>query len=108
MPYLVRAKGHVFVEFLRGPMTPAIRRNVERLVYPICIVMCAYLAWVASSGGILAWREGSYETRNFSMPDWLVYMPMALGFWLATLEWLRYLVGHDSMHHIDALYREGF
>ena len=108
MPHLVRIKGHVFVVFLRGPMSPAVRRNVERLVYLVCIVICAYLGWVAASSGVLAWHEGSYETRNFDMPKWLVYLPMALGFSLATLEWLRYLLGHDSMYHIDALQREGF
>jgi len=108
MPHLVRIKGHVFVEFLRGPMPPAMRRGVERLVYLICIGICGYLAWVASSAGVLAWREGSYETRTFDMPKWLVYLPMALGFSLATFEWLRYLLGRDSMYHIDALSREGF
>jgi TRAP-type C4-dicarboxylate transport system permease small subunit len=108
MPYLVRIKGHVFVEFLRGPMSPAVRRNVERLVYLVCIVICAYLGWVASSSGVLAWHEGSYETRTFDMPKWLVFLPIAVGFCLSTLEWLRFLVGHDSMYNLDALHREGF
>lgn len=108
MPYLVRIKGHVFVEFLRGPMSPAVRRNVERLVYLVCIVICAYLGWVASNSGVLAWHEGSYETRTFDMPKWLVFLPIAVGFCLSTLEWLRFLVGHDSMYNIDALHREGF
>ncbi len=108
MPYLVRVKGHVFVEFLRGPMSPAVRQNVERLVYLVCIAICVYLAWVASSGALLAWREASYETRTYDMPKWLVYLPMALGFWFAALEWTRYLLGLDTMYNIDALSRDGY
>ncbi len=107
-PYLVRHRGHVFVEFLRAPMSPALKRAVERLVYAVCIVICAYLGWVATRSGWTAWHEGSYETRTYDMPKWMVYLPMALGFWLATLEWLRYLVGTDSLYNIDPLKMDGF
>ncbi|MEO6625554.1 MAG: TRAP transporter small permease [Burkholderiaceae bacterium] len=108
MPFLVRGKGHVFVEFLRAPMSPTVRLAVERFVYVVCIAICAYLAWVATSNGWTAWREGSYETKTFDMPKWLVYLPMALGFWLATVEWLRFLLGQDSLYNIDPLKMDGY
>lgn len=41
MPLLVRGKGHVFVEFLRAPMPPALKRAFERSVYVVCIMVCA-------------------------------------------------------------------
>ncbi len=108
MPYLVRHKGHVFVEFLRAPMSPAVKLAVERFVYLMCIAICIYLAWVATRNGWAAWREGSYETRTFDMPKWLVFLPMALGFWLATIEWLRFLLGADSLYNIDPLQMDGY
>ncbi len=108
MPYLVRHKGHVFVEFLRAPMSAAVKRAVERFVYVMCIAICAYLAWVATQNGWAAWREGSYETRTFDMPKWLVYLPMSLGFWLATIEWLRFLLGADSLYNLDPLKMDGY
>ena len=108
MPLLVRGKGHVFVEFLRAPMPPAFKRAFERSVYVVCIMVCAYLAWVATRNGLAAWREGSYETRTYDMPKWLVYLPMVLGFWLATVEWLRFLLGADSLYHIDPLKMDGY
>ena len=108
MPYLVRHRGHVFVEFLRAPMSQKVKRTVERLVYVVCIVICAYLGWVATKSGWAAWQEGSYETRTYDMPKWLVYLPMALGFWLATLEWLRFLTGTDSLYNIDPLKMDGY
>lgn len=108
MPYLVRGKGHVFVEFLRAPMSPGVRLFVERSVYVVCIAICTYLAWVATASGWLAWREGSYETKTFDMPKWLVYLPMVLGFWLAAVEWLRFLLGADSLYNIDPLKMDGY
>ena len=108
LPALVRGKGHVFVEFLRAPMSPAVKLLAERAVYVVCILVCAYLAWVATAGGVAAWSEGAYETRTFDMPRWLVYLPMALGFWLATIEWLRFLLGADSLYDIDPLTMDGY
>jgi TRAP-type C4-dicarboxylate transport system permease small subunit len=106
--FLVRHRGHVFVEFLRAPMSPGVKRFFERMVYLVCILVCAYLAWVASASGWTAWREGSYETKTFDMPKWLVYLPIALGFWMATVEWLRYLLGSDSLYNIDPLKMDGY
>ncbi len=108
MPFLVRSKGHVFVEFLRAPMSARVRRHVERSVYVACIAICAYLGWVATSGGWSAWHDGSYETRTFDMPRWLVYLPMALGFWLAAVEWTRFLLGADSLYDVDPLKMDGY
>ncbi|MCY7308528.1 MAG: TRAP transporter small permease [Rhodoferax sp.] len=108
MPFLVRGKGHVFVEFLRAPMSPRMRRFCERSVYVACILICIYLAWVATASGWLAWSEGSYETKTFDMPKWLVFLPMALGFWLAAIEWLRFLLGADSLYDIDPLKMDGY
>ena len=42
------------------------------------------------------------------MPKWLVFLPMALGFWLATIEWLRFLMGVDSLYNIDPLKMDGY
>ena len=108
MPALVRNKGHVFVEFLRAPMTAPLRRVCAVLVYAVCVAICAYLGWVAATSGIAAWREGSYETRTFDMPKWLVYLPIATGFLLSAFEWLRFLLGSDSLYDVDPLTREGY
>jgi TRAP-type C4-dicarboxylate transport system permease small subunit len=108
MAALVRGKGHVFVEFIREPMPPALKRACERGVYIVCIALCAYLAWIASTHFVNAIRTGAYETRSLDMPLWVVYLPMALGLWLSTLEWLRFLLGFDSMYEIDPLKMDGY
>lgn len=108
MAALVRGKGHVFVEFIRAPMPAGLKRACEIGVYLTCLLICVYLAWIASVHFATAVRTNAYDTRAFDMPRWLVYLPMALGMWLSCLEWLRFLIGHDSMYDIDPLQMDGY
>jgi hypothetical protein len=42
------------------------------------------------------------------MPRWLIFAPMVVGLWLSAIEFLRYLVGRDSIYAIDVHEMEGF
>lgn len=108
MAAIVRDKGHVFVEFLRAALPPSAQRALERGVYAVCLVICVYLAWIASVHLVTAVRTGAYDTRAFDMPRWLVYVPMAIGLWLSSVEWLRFLLGRASLYDLDALQRDGY
>ncbi len=107
MPWLVRIKGHVFVEFLRRALPAGGRVVLEKLVYALCIGLCLYLTYFAFASALEALNTGAYETKTFDMPKWLIFLPIAIGFFLSALEWLRYLVGHDSLYNVDPLEREG-
>lgn len=108
MAALVRSKGHVFVEFIRATLPASVKRVLEIGVYLTCLVICAYLAWIASAHFATAWSTRAFDTRAFDMPRWLVYLPMAAGLWLSALEWLRFLLGQDSMYDIDPLQMDGY
>lgn len=103
MPWLVRRKGHVFVEFLRVALTPAMRLVLARVVYAACLVLCLYLTVVAAGALILAVQRGTYEMRTFDIPKWVVFFPMVLAFGLSAVEWLRYLLGHDDFYDRDLM-----
>lgn len=107
MPWLVRQKGHVFVEFLRNALPPSARSLLEKLVYLTCIALCLYLGGTALMSFIDAISTGDYETRTFDMPKWAVFLPMILGFFLSAVEWLRYLVGIDTLYNLNPLEIEG-
>ena len=107
MPWLVRIKGHVFVEFLRRALPETGRVLLEKLVYAVCVGLSLYLTWYAFSAFLDALRTGAYETKTFDMPKWLIFLPIAIGFFLSALEWVRYLVGSDSLYNVDPLEREG-
>lgn len=108
MPALVRGKGHVCADFIRTAMPVGLRRPMEAGVYMLCLGICAYLGWIAVSSTVTTWLSGAYDVRTFDMPRWLVYAPMAAGLWLSALEFLRYLLGRDSIYALDARQMEGF
>lgn len=108
MPGLVRGKGHVCADFIRTSLPRAVRRFVERVVYVLCIAICLYLGWVAFESLLASLRSGSYDVRTFDMPRWLIYLPMVIGMWLSAIEFLRYLLGSDSIYAVDVLEMEGF
>ena len=108
MPALVRGKGHVCADFVRTYLPIPVRRVVERGVYVLCIAICLYLGWVAFASLIDSARTGAYEVRTFDMPRWLIFLPMVIGLWLSALEFLRYLLGLDSIYALDARDMEGF
>lgn len=103
MPWLVRQKGHVFVEFLRVALSPAMRLVLARVVYAACVVLCLYLASVAASSMVQAILRGTYEMRTFDIPKWVVFFPMVLAFTLSAVEWLRFLLGHDDFYDRDLM-----
>jgi TRAP-type C4-dicarboxylate transport system permease small subunit len=107
MPWLVRTKGHVFVEFLRKTLSARAQVILEKTVYCVCIALCLYLFYFAAAALAGAWRSGAYETRTFDMPKWLIYLPVAVGFLLSAVEWTRYLLTDDSLYHYDPLQQEG-
>lgn len=107
MPWLVRTKGHVFVEFLRNAMPSGARNLLEKLVYLTCIVLCLYLGSIALTSALDALSTGDYETRTFDMPKWAVFLPMIIGFFLSAVEWLRYLMGFDTLYNLNPLEVEG-
>ena len=108
MPALVRGKGHVCADFIRTALPAALRRPIETAVYLLCLCICAYLGWIALAGAVTSFASGAYDVRSFDMPRWLIYAPMALGLWLSALEFLRYLLGRDSIYALDAREMEGF
>lgn len=107
MPWLVRNKGHVFVEFLRNILGPRGRVFLEKLVYAVCVLLCLYLGTIALTTFIEVLQSGDYETRSFDMPKWVVFLPMTIAFYLSALEWLRYLMGEDSLYNLNPLDVEG-
>jgi TRAP-type C4-dicarboxylate transport system permease small subunit len=108
MPALVRGKGHVCADFIRTALPQRLRRVIERGVYVLCLAICVYLGWIALGGALTSLKSGAYEVRTFDMPRWLIFAPMVVGLWLSALEFLRYLLGRDSIYALDVREMEGF
>ena len=105
-PYMVRIKGHVFVEALIMNLPQGVKRVIEKVIYALCMVLSFYLAWFALHATIEAFATGDYDMRGFDMPWGWVYGPMTVGLALTGLEFVRYLIGLDSMYADDAIARD--
>jgi TRAP-type C4-dicarboxylate transport system permease small subunit len=108
MPLLVRDKGHVCADFIRTALPAPLRAAIERGVYLLCLALCLALGGVAFDSAVKAWSSGAYDVRTFDMPRALIFAPMVLGLWLSAIEFLRYLLGRDSIYAIAARDMEGF
>lgn len=108
LPALARSKGHVCADFIRTALPRGVQRVVETGVYLLCLTICIYLGWVALQGVVDSVRSGAYDVRTFDMPRWLIYAPMVVGLWLSALEFLRYLLGRDSIYALNVREMEGF
>jgi TRAP-type C4-dicarboxylate transport system permease small subunit len=105
-PYMVRIKGHVFVEALIMNLPHGVRRVLEKLIYALCLVLSLFLAWFALGATINAFATSDYDMRGFDMPWGWIYGPMTLGLVLTALEFFRYLLGVDSIYAVDATARD--
>jgi TRAP-type C4-dicarboxylate transport system permease small subunit len=105
-PYMVRIKGHVFVEALIMNLSHGVRRVLEKLIYALCLALCLFLAWFALGATINAFATSDYDMRGFDMPWGWVYGPMTLGLVLTALEFLRFLIGADSIYAVEATARD--
>jgi TRAP-type C4-dicarboxylate transport system permease small subunit len=97
-PWLVREKGHVYIELLTAAVSPRTRFWLTRVVYALCVLTCAVIFWFSLDVTIAHYQRDVIDVRSFDMPRWLLTASMPLSFGLMAIEFGRYLVGFDSMH----------
>ncbi len=105
-PWLVRVKGHVFVDALTQLMPGRVQTVLAKLVYFFSI--CSTLTFSYVSFGLLveAIVTGNLDVRGVFMPAWILFAPMPLCFLLVAAEFLRYLIGIDDMYGLRSDVKE--
>jgi C4-dicarboxylate transporter, DctQ subunit len=97
-PWLVRQKGHVYVDALLTRLSGKPRRAIEKLVYFLCVLGPLVFAGFATQLLVEAFRSGLFEERAIDIPLWLLYAPMPIGFGLVAVEFARFLFGVDTLY----------
>ena len=97
-PYLVRVKGHVFVDILMRSLKGTPRLIVEKLVYSICIVIALVFAFMGYQIFAEAVEFNFIDERSVDIPYWALYFLFPVSFGLIAMEFARYLLGYDSMY----------
>jgi len=88
-PWLVRTRGHIVVEVLHSRWKGRARIIIDKLIVLMCIVVCALICMLATLLLLESIQRGEIEIRSLEMPRALLFAPLALGFGLMTIEFLR-------------------
>ena len=90
-PWLVREKGHVYVEILLMTFKPAMRRRFTLLIGLVCVAVCAILAWYGVTVTLRNYNLNDVDVRSLDMPRWMVVMFIPLAFTMMATEFARFV-----------------
>src|SRR5260221_11114328 len=90
-PWLVREKGHIYVEIIFMHLKPRARRWMMRFIGVACIAVCLVIAWYGFGVTLADFRGAERDVRSFDMPRWLVVGWIPLAFLMMAIEFARYL-----------------
>ena len=95
-PWLVREKGHIYVEILLMALSPRRRAIVTWIIGVACVVVCAVIAWYGFAVTISDFLQNEKDVRSLDMPRWMVVGFIPLAFAMMALEFLRFLVRREN------------
>ena len=97
-PYLLRKKGHVYVDAVTSRLPAGVRRVVEKIAFAICVVTSLVFAYVGFRLFVEAIQSGAIEERSIDVAAWIGYLPVGPAFVILAVEFGRYLIGIDVMY----------
>lgn len=98
-PWLVRIRGHVYIEIVTAAVSPPTRNILSRIVAALCCLVCAVLAFYAGALALEDYSLGELDVRGSrDIPRWIVTGAMPVGFGLMSVEFLRFVFGRENMH----------
>src|SRR3989442_2655229 len=95
-PWLVREKGHIYVEIIFMYLGARQRIVLRYLVGALCIIVFAVLAWYGSLVTIGDFMQNEKDVRSLDMPRWIVVGFIPLSFAMMAVEFLRFLVRGEN------------
>ncbi len=97
-PWLVRMKGHVFIDAVTQMLPRPVQVVLAKVVYTLCVCSALTFAYISFGLAAEAIESGNLDVRGVDMPQWLLFVPMPPCFLLVAIEFMRYLVGIDDMY----------
>ena len=95
-PWLVREKGHIYVEIIFMTMSAERRRAMTRIIGVICVLVCAVLAWYGAEVTVNSFIRNDMDVRSFDMPRWILVAFIPLSFAMMGMEFARFLVRGEN------------
>lgn len=95
-PWMVREKGHIYVEIFLMYLKPRLRRRVTLAIGVVCVAVCAVLAWYGCGVAFNDFVNSEKDVRSLDMPRWMVVGFIPLAFAMMAAEFLRFVVRRES------------
>jgi C4-dicarboxylate transporter, DctQ subunit len=95
-PWLVREKGHVYVEILLMHLDARGRALLRVAIGLVCIAVCAVLAWHGFDLTLRDYAANEKDVRSLDMPRWMLVAFIPLSFAMMAVEFLRFLVRRED------------
>jgi TRAP-type C4-dicarboxylate transport system permease small subunit len=95
-PWLVRERGHVYVEILLMHLGRRSRARLRLLIGLLCVAVCAVLAWYGLDVTLRDYLANEKDVRSLDMPRWMVVGFVPLSFAMMAIEFLRFLVRRED------------
>ncbi|MFK7754158.1 MAG: TRAP transporter small permease [Sedimentitalea sp.] len=97
-PWLVRLRGHVFIEMFTAALPPTFGRVFSRGVALLCVVICLFLVWYSGANTLRSYNFGDADMRSLDMPKWMLLISMPICFSLMAINFLRFVFGPETLH----------
>jgi TRAP-type C4-dicarboxylate transport system permease small subunit len=105
-PWLVREKGHVYIELITATMPKRILNVHSRVVSFLCVLICLVLAWKGYDLLQINIERNDYDVRARFVPKWILTIVFPIAFAAMAAEFAKFVVGKEIMHSGDAGVKE--
>lgn len=106
-PRLTRDKGHVSVRVVLDRLSLAHRKTAGRFIALLCALICFVMTSVAGALLVESVMLGDIEPRSIDVPRWLLFLPLAIGFFFSGTEFTRFAWNGEeawgSADHVERL-----
>lgn len=99
-PWMVRTRGHVFIELLTAAVPDRVRNVMSRTVAGLSCLICAGLAYYTAKAtyGQFLFDEYDQLRADLDIPVWIVSGAIPVGFGLMAVEFALFVFASDPMH----------
>ncbi len=100
-PWLIRSRGHIYIEILTAIIPDRWRNILSRTIVVACAAICFVWAWYTWQLFFERWADDMAfdELRaQFDLRMWIGTLPFPVGFFLMGIEFLRFAFTREAMH----------
>ena len=101
-PWLVKIRGHVYIELLTATLSESYRDVFSRLVVGLAVVICLIVAWDGAEVTLRSYTREEIDMKSLDMPRWILMISMPVCFLMMALQFSRFIFGAETLHTGEA------